>query len=259
MNSLLWFVLTHLGQWAFTVASACLAAWTLFRFLGTKWIDAHFQKDLAEFNAKKNAELEAIKSSQAIELEHLRGRIQRLFDRTAKLHQNEFEVLPKIWDLMTKAVSETITFTARMQSYPKISHMGSGELDEFFKASELVVWQQGELRSLKGKAMDDKLHEMVFWIRLRRVEKRHWDFQNYLISHGIFIEPGLREKFRDLSNLNYDAMTERGIDQELGGLLGPDRFPKGDLMQREGVERMNAIQELVQSRLWDAEKLGARA
>jgi hypothetical protein len=255
MGSVEPFLIDHVGPWAFTVVSACGAAWALFQLLGTKWLEARFQKDLEDFKAKKNAELESIKSAQAIELEHLRGRIQRLFDRTAKLHQNEFEVLPKIWDLMTKALSETIAFTARIQSITAISRMGSGQLNEFFKTLELPAWQEEELRGLQGKAMDDKLHEMVFWVRLQRAERYHSDFHNYLISHGIFIEEELREKIRDLSNLNYDAIKERAIDQEHGGLLGADRFPKGDLMQSKGIDQMNAVRALVQSRLWDAEKL----
>ena len=60
-----------------------LALW-LFKLFGEKWLSSKFAK-----------RLEAFKHDQQKEIEHLRFEISKLLDRTIKLHQREFEVLPR--------------------------------------------------------------------------------------------------------------------------------------------------------------------
>ncbi|MGR9345555.1 hypothetical protein ACU8NW_13200 [Rhizobium leguminosarum] len=59
------------------------AAYALFKFLGEKWLNQKFAE-----------QLEAYKSEQARELERLRHKINGVFDRTKRLHDREYEVLP---------------------------------------------------------------------------------------------------------------------------------------------------------------------
>jgi hypothetical protein len=61
-------------------------AFGLFKVLGEKWLNAKFEERLAEY-----------KHAQQKEIEQLRFRINSLMDRTTKLHQHEFEVLPEAW------------------------------------------------------------------------------------------------------------------------------------------------------------------
>jgi len=68
---------------AIIVAGGGLVAMTfgLFKFFGEKWLNNKFDERLASF-----------KHAQQQEIERLRFRINALMDRTAKLHQWEFEV-----------------------------------------------------------------------------------------------------------------------------------------------------------------------
>jgi len=63
-----------------------------FKLLASKWLDSKFAE-----------RLQALKHDQQKELEELRLKINTLFDRTTKLHQNEFESLPHAWALINDA------------------------------------------------------------------------------------------------------------------------------------------------------------
>ena len=75
-----------------TAVGAAGAAYLLFRHLGDNWLAGKF-----------NERLEAFKHAQQQQLEQLRLRINTTFDRTVKLHANEFEVLPELWGRLNEA------------------------------------------------------------------------------------------------------------------------------------------------------------
>lgn len=66
---------------------AATIAYGAFQFLAKKWLDERFTE-----------RLETFKHAQNQEMERLRYRINALFDRTTKLHQHEFDVLPEVWE-----------------------------------------------------------------------------------------------------------------------------------------------------------------
>ncbi len=224
-----------------TATVAAVAAYTAFQFLGKKWLDAHFAKRLAKFTHDQNQEIE-----------RLRFRINALMDRTTKLHQHEFEVLPEVWNRLGIAFASAATFTSRITSYPDLDRMGEAQFSEFLAASEFLGWQKDELRQCSDR--NDRYKKMIFWHRLHSVRNSHADFHNYLITNGIFIQPELKEKIRALSNMMYDAFRERELDEE-NPIPGEGRFAKGDRLQREGTGELQAIEKDVQARLWEANKL----
>lgn len=72
-----------------------IVAYALLRFFGEKWMNAKFEERLAAF-----------KHAQEKELEELRYKINALLDRTVKLHQKEFDVIPEAWGM--KSTNATI-------------------------------------------------------------------------------------------------------------------------------------------------------
>ena len=118
-----------------TATAVVAAAYAVFQFLGKRWLEARFAERLERFKHDQNQEIE-----------RLRYRINALMDRTTKLHQHEFEVLPEIWDKLGIAFSATSNFTSRMASYPDLDQMGEAQFSEFLAACELFGWQKDELR-----------------------------------------------------------------------------------------------------------------
>jgi hypothetical protein len=238
---LMFHALRSLAGLGVTVSVAVAAAYALFRFLGKKWLDAHFAEQLLKF-----------KHDQDQEIERLRYRINALMDRTTKLHQHEFEVLPEVWSRLGIAYAAATNFTSRMTTSPDLDGMGDAQYAEVLASSELLGWQKDELK--QGRDRNRRYQEMMFWHRLQSVASSHADFHNYFISKGMFIQFELKEKIRALSNMMYDAFNERRFDRE-NPVPREGRFAKGDLLQREGPGGMLAIERDVQARLWEANKL----
>src|SRR5215217_7738021 len=116
--------MTHLLNWlvdqGLTVAVAVSAAFAIFKLLGSHWMEAQFSKRLEE-----------VKHGQNQELERLRYRINALMDRTSKLHQHEFEVLPELWHKLGIAYTSTKHFTSRILKQHDLNNMSYGELADF--------------------------------------------------------------------------------------------------------------------------------
>jgi hypothetical protein len=146
-----------------TVAAAAAAAYATFQFLGKKWLDAHFAVRLEKFKHDQNQEIE-----------RLRYRINALMDRTTKLHQHEFEVLPEVWHKLGIAFTAASNFTSRTTSYPDLDRMSEPQYTEFLASSELLSWQKEEL--LKAGNRNNLYQKMIFWHRLHDVKSAHADF-----------------------------------------------------------------------------------
>jgi hypothetical protein len=230
--------LVGLGVTATVAAATGFAA---FQFLGKTWLEAHFAERLEKFKHDQNQEIE-----------RLRYRINALMDRTTKLHQHEFEVLPEIWNKLGIAFSATSDLTSGVTTYPDLDQMNEAHFSEFLAASELFTWQKDELRLERNR--NDRYRKMIFWHRLQIVKNSHAEFHNYFISRGIFVQSELKENIRALSNMMYDAFHERELDEQ--GLFSVEaRFAKREHLRREGLRQLQAIERDVQARLWEANKL----
>jgi len=92
MQNVLGPILTAIGTFIVAGGGIAAIAYGLFRLLSEKWLTAKFEERLA-----------AYRHAQQRELEHLRFEINKLMDRSVKLHQREFEVLPLAWSLFNDA------------------------------------------------------------------------------------------------------------------------------------------------------------
>ncbi len=235
------FLLNWLANLGITATVAATAGYAAFQLLGKKWLDQHFAVRLEKFRHDQNQEIE-----------RLRYRINALMDRTTKLHQHEFEVLPEVWDKLGVAFTAASNFTSRATSHPDLDRMSEPQYTEFLGRSELLSWQKEEL--LKASNRNCLYQKMIFWHRLDGVKSAHADFHNYFISKGIFIQPELKERIRALSNMMYDAFREREL-YEMVPVQGDIQFMKADHLQNEGLAELQAIEKDVQARLWEANKL----
>jgi hypothetical protein len=108
-------------------------------------------------------------------------------DRTAKLHQHEFEVLPAIWDKLSIAISEVQTFTSRHQSYADVDAMHLDQFNEFVENSGFADWQKKELKFLDKGQRQQKYQKFDFWRKHHSARVAYADLHNYLASKGIFV------------------------------------------------------------------------
>ncbi len=113
-------LLSFFGLAAISLGGVAAFAYWLFKLFSDKWLTAKFSQQL-----EKN------KHDQQKELEDLRFEFNKLMDRTVKLHQREFDVLPEAWALLVEAYGITMAVTSSMQQYADVERMNEIQLDAF--------------------------------------------------------------------------------------------------------------------------------
>lgn len=124
--------LALLGVAGISISAMVAAAYALFKWLGEKWLTQRFAEHL-----------EAYKSEQARELERLRHKINGVFDRTKRLHDREYDVLPDVWAKLVDAKIWADAYLAHFQQYADIGRMSDSDLDEFLAQSPFSRSNQG--------------------------------------------------------------------------------------------------------------------
>jgi hypothetical protein len=173
-------VMAALGTIGVTIVGLTGAAYGLFRLLGDKWLTAKFDE-----------RLESYKHEQQRQLEQLRFRINTLFDRTVKLHQREFDVLPDLWAKLNDAFGYVMAFVSPLQSHADLDNMSAAHLEDFLAKSDLAEFQKAELRA--GKDKTQRHAKIRFWYDLNEAQRKYTEFNNSFITSSIFLEPDLKE------------------------------------------------------------------
>lgn len=219
-------------------AITSLVLW-LFKLFGEKWLSSKFAE-----------RLEAFKHEQQKEIEHLQFEINKLFDRTIKLHQREFDVLPKAWQLLAMSYHAVNGLTASVQSYPDISRMTPAQLDEFLSESPLENWRKDELKN--ATEQNRYYQDAIFWHRLEATHKQCRRSARFLLKNGIFIPPVLKEEFHKLEELAWAALAEHQMNKEHD--LRPALRNSLEKFRTEGAPLIKQLEAEVQRRLWSSEK-----
>jgi hypothetical protein len=215
-----------------------LAFW-LFKTFSERWLSNKFAE-----------RLEAFKHDQQKEIEHLRFEINKLFDRTTKLHQQEFEVLPEAWSLLVKSYNAARGMTSPPQSYPDISQMSTAQLDEFLSGCPLENYQRDELRNAEDK--NRYYQQAIFWPRLNSVIEECRKSAIFLRTKGIFMPAALKEKFSKVEDLIGDALAECELNKNEA--VWPKSHEDQDKLRKDGELLMKQLETEVQGRLWISEE-----
>lgn len=172
---------TWLGTIGITAGAAFLAALGAFRWLGQRWLEGQFAKDLEAFKAEKNRELEELKGEYQRQTERLKSEIARLLDRAVKFNTKEYEVLPKAWELLNVAHSWVHTILSSLREAPDIFNMPSSHFDEFLEKVELRQVEKDELRDLhqnRDSSIGSAYGRMRDWRELNLAMKAVAEYQN---------------------------------------------------------------------------------
>lgn len=222
------------------VAAIGSITYKLFQRYGEKWLDTKFDERLA-----------AYKHEQQKELEQLRFKINALLDRTTKLHQREFEVLPEAWAKLTDAYHRTLGFVAPLQSYPDLNKMSPLHLKEFLEKSPLGAWEKAEIEREQDRTRYYIDH--IFWHRLVETRDIVTDAHAYIFKNGIFLPNELKTKFTTLSDLVFDALWEHQSNKQHE--IQPEKREKQLELRNKGPELIKDLETDVHHRLWNSERI----
>jgi hypothetical protein len=213
------------------------ATYGIFRLFSEKWLNSKFEERLA-----------AYKHEQQKELEQLKFDINTLMDRTVKLHQREFDVLPEAWGRVNDAFNYMQPLGLGFQQYPDLNRMSEARLNSFLDQCDLEDWQKSEIRLRDD--MTKYYQEAIMPIRLWQADEKRVYFSNYFSKNGIFIPPEIKSKFETINTLLFEASVERRLS-----LQHPDfqqMYDKGMILYKEGPPLLKSLEADVQARLWNS-------
>jgi len=206
----------------------------LVKGFGEKWLDKRFATSLQN-----------LRHAQEKELERSKHELQGMFSRIVKVHEREYEVMPKAWYLLHEAYGSAHNALEIGVKYgPDFDNLSGPEFEVILKASRLLPFQQDELRESPHKhhyyqaAMRD--------IELSDAFTAHTTFNNYLIEHRIFMSGDLAIKFFDASKLLRDGLNLRRMSLKTHDAKS-QTFAIEKITSVEGM--LPAIQKLIQERL----------
>jgi hypothetical protein len=233
-------IATFLGFTVIGAGSAALVVLGLFKWLGERWLNSKFEERLA-----------AYKHAQLKELEELRFKINTLMDRTTKLHQREFDVLPEAWGKLVVAYEHAKGFTALLRSYPDVNRMTNEQLEEFLATIDIP---DSEKKLLKSS--DDRIsiyQQYAFRHDFHKSMMSWHEYHVYIRKNGIFIHLEMKDKFIEIGDLIWNALNEEKINHtHKPRPLLREHYNK---FAGEGERLVKALENDVQSRLWNASKL----
>lgn len=206
------------------------------RYLADKWLTSKF-----------NQRLEQFKHAQQVEMENLRFKINSLFDRTTKLHQREFEVVPTAWALLVECKNQVSALITALQQYPDLDRMTGPQLDEFLEGSFLAKWQRDEIKATAKKA--DYYIKAVFFHRASEARAACREQHVYVLKNGIFMPSDMKEKFDKISDLIWKALVEHEINSSEHVI--PRLTVARDALAKEGEPLMKSLEAAIHGALWE--------
>ena len=212
-----------------------LLVYQIFKKFSVKWLDSKFDQRLQE-----------LKHEQQKDLEQMKYKISALLDRSVKLHQREFDVLPEAWSKINDAYWYVRSFVSALQSYPDVDRMGAAQQEEFIKNCQLQEWQKEELRKEQDKT--GYYQKEIYWYKSSQADQKSRDAYTYLIKNGIFINEGLRGKLSEIHDIFWEALAEHQTNEEYG--VRPRSDKKIEKLNKEGDGLMKALEREIHERLW---------
>ncbi len=224
-----------------------LIAFGIFKTLGTKWLDSRFAAQLEEQRAK-----------YATETEHLRFKIAGMLDRTTKLNQREFEVLPDIWAKADEAHRHAASLVGRWRKYPDFSRLSGGAFETQLKESPLEDWQRVEMRALPASERNAYYSERMKWIELYRAKVASHDFSKALSTNGIYLHPDTFAQIDAFATMIFEAVRDWGLDAEMrsiGAGAGEEEDGPIHRYRANGEASFSALGKYLRDRYWNVPAL----
>jgi hypothetical protein len=206
MDGLLWWFL-QVG------VPVTIAGLSVVKLVLPRLVDHRLNEHLENFKAQRNKELEAYKSEQQRELERLR---QFLSGRVSKIHEKEFEVLPKAWFMMHEALGDAATFAVGGLFHilrPDFSKVSEEAVEDFLTTNTFL--SDAQKKGLR-KATDRNQYfkEAMANNYFANAYEKHRLFNNFLIENSIFMTKDLYKKFRIVADTISTAINEYQIGKD---------------------------------------------
>jgi hypothetical protein len=176
-------------------------AYLVVKTFGDKWLDHKFKE-----------RLENLKHEQTKEIEAARQKVQALFSRISKIHEREFEVLPKAWFLLHEAHGKAATLMTAFREISNFPTMGDEAFEEYLQMSELSPHERDDFRSSADRMAWYQKYQ--FRKELHDASEAQRIFHNYIIENRIFMTKPLQTQFTMVAHTLATALVEHRLWKE---------------------------------------------
>ncbi|MDG2524221.1 hypothetical protein P6166_02465 [Stenotrophomonas sp. HITSZ_GD] len=233
-------VLGYIGLPIFAVG-AFLKLW------GEKWLESHFSTARDSLNRAHDVQLAELERRHTFLLEELRASLTRDFDRRSRVHQLEFEAVPKAWELTRTAFYEARRTLSAFQSYDQISSLTSEERDEFLTEHGIPKWDR--------RFIDESEDPDRAWVDvrnrrdLRNAKAACGEATRYVGRYAILLNDQTKESFNTLLECMWKALVEYSIALDYRRMkIPPEGNEKArELFEERGDSMLSALERSVRT------------
>lgn len=231
------FLFKYLGELLVYGGGAVAIAYTTFKTLGQKWLEAKFAEHL-----------QALKSAQDEQLRYVQGFIDREIHRARKLYDREFETLPEAWRLL--CMSFRNGQATGMDSSPDLARYSEAELADLLTTTPMRQFEKDEMLAIDASLWTEHYRRWRNVQRLNTYWKERREFQDHLTANAIFFSAGLKERFLAIDGLVGMAIAETDGRLRSWAIQFYDQAGK---LHLDGPALLAELEGLIQMRLWSSD------
>ena len=240
-------VVENLG-WA---ALSLLVTSGLFAFVARayfeRWLNAKFEAQLQASKHDQNIEVERLKGALIHEIEKLKGRVNAQADRRLRMHQYEFDTLPRLWELLDTAYTDLAQVLIGFDQHDDLSNYDEDRLRTF---SETRKYTGQSIRYLIDAEDKNSAVARIEAHRRRKTSNESiWELRRFNAKNRIFWPPELSDEIEEI----LAEMTETVVFNET------DERPTAPLQRRyielrgsyldSSRKRLAAVELIIKERL----------
>jgi hypothetical protein len=197
----------EIGKYILASGGIVAIFFLIFTWLGQRWIENQFNK-----------QLEIYKATQARELEEYKAKIAVLFNHITKIHEKEFEVLPDAWCKLQTAIGAVGVPASVYREYPDLQYFSETDLEELISKHSFSSTNKQDLIMASPQERNKIYQDICFWEELNNATKATSDFHNYLVYNKIILSKDLFDAFSDVDRKLLDVISNLKIGKSKRGI-----------------------------------------
>jgi hypothetical protein len=179
-------------------------AYLIFRFLGEKWIENKFER-----------QLEADRHVHAKELQDLKKNLDSELNRALKIQEKEFDVLSESWEKLKIAENSMGVAFSMIREGINLDAMSEKEIESLLSNFGMMETHKKQIKESENKS---KLYsQIIVRYELSDALKTFHDFLSYVRKNSIFIRPHLEALFLQIEEKMREAISLKKTEQIMSG------------------------------------------
>lgn len=230
--------------------SVLVGGFFIARYVIFKWLDAHFQHRLEAYKQQALAATEQQKHDLQAIIENKKLEINSRFDRTTRIHQLEFQMLPELWGKLNDCILKSQSLFG-LRTYPDVVRLEDDKLIRHMKSLNFTENQvEIVLTSLDRAKSYQKIIDAIDYGEATS------SFNEYAIAirkSSIFVGPELFDKFKYYEDILKMALIE--IDMNRQTFNQRHSFEHGAKLGEAAGQPLLDFQTEIRNRLWNTTSL----